>query len=212
MNNTNDILHSAANLTKMSAMQLCYSRGKEKKVTPGMIVGDNYAKSISGAYKEMRNHYAFIDDKGIRNVIFFSFDEIVLNDDSVDFIEHKFIRNHKLVEDWLFPMSSLQLAFYYSLHRSSAIRRYVTANFALNKGERKKAIVLDGDSDCERAILNFGGIKHIVKVNDIDAIIEFYKKKALMSSNYDDASKWDKMYKHKEYSFLDNHYESHLIK
>lgn len=202
MNNKNDYLHSAAMLVKSSAKQLCFYKSHERKVTPGMIHGNTYADKISGKYKEMRNQYHFKDDQLNDHVIFFSFDEIVITDEEVHFIEHKQVRDLNNVEPWFLDMSALQLAFFYSLHLLEKKHRYVTAKFAVQNGSQMNAMVLEGPAECEKAILNFGGDKYLIKVINPMSILTYYKKKAISSCNYTSAELWDNDSKKRDYELL----------
>lgn len=205
---SNDVIYvSCAELIKRTATQLKFLRDKPKVVSPGMVDGDNYAKRISGKYQEMRNQYRFTE-KGITYVMFFSFDEIILGEDYVFFIEHKFIKDKNLVEDWFLSMSILQIATYYSLHRIASNHRYVTATFAVKNGAKKNALSVFGPQECEMAILNFGGDKYLINVLAPNLLVEFFKLKLIASMNYETAKSWDLNFKHKEQEILKVYYKS----
>ena len=199
-----DYAYSAAMLIKNTAKHTVYFRTHQRKVTPGMIAGNNYADKMCGHYKEMRSQYIFRDNEGNNYVIYFSFDEILFVDDEIHFVEYKHVDPNRPLEEWFMNMSVLQLSLYYSLYSQLEKKRYVTASFAIKEGSMMNAISLEGPQECEKAILVFGDKQYLVTVKDPSSIVDFYRRKAIACIDYQTAGRWDSQYYHREHDELSN--------
>lgn len=178
---------SAAQLSKMSAAQICYLRGKEKKApTPRQIRGDSFAASHTTSHLvEMQSSYT----RGDIN-IWFTVDEIREHRDRVYIVEHKMAEN---AEDWFFKSSLIQTALLGSL--SGLSPHFKTARW-YDGEENYYSLPVE-----HHALLNFGGLYY--KVNyDLEKVMRFFLTKARASMSYTTARQFDATYKGKEWEFL----------
>jgi hypothetical protein len=178
---------SAAQLSKMSAAQICYVRGKEKKAaTPRQIRGDSFAASHTQSHLiEMQSCYSRGDID-----IWFTIDEIREHRDRVYIVEHKMAEN---AEDWFFKSSLIQTAFLGSL---AGLAPHLKTARWYDGEENYFTLPVD-----HHALLNFGGM--IYKVNyDVEKVMRFFLTKARASMGYPSARQFDATYKGKEWEFL----------
>lgn len=196
-----DIHLSLSALLKQSAMQSCYLRKKkkEKPVSEAMVQGNILAheKSIS-EYVEMRGTY---NHKSFNNfLIHYAFDEIEVNDKSALLIEHKNITSEKPVEMWYFESCVLQTAVYQAFAKVNKNKHLQTATFHIKEGNPKEELELN--NLYLRSQLRMGDDVYTVVVTDPIKLVNFYCRKAEAILDYDNARKFDSLYKFKEYKAL----------
>ena len=192
---------SAKDLCSKSAMQIKYLRDNPNKrtVTQNMLNGSEFQKSIfhsnsKALYSEMVGCYTTFDNE-IK--IYFSND--IITNKSI--IEVKYVSGN--YEDWFLENSILQCAFYKSLIMMGCTS-LKTASFV---NEPKKMIKISRDIDY---YLKFGDRIFKIEVIHPEGIFGFFLCKAKHTMNYDDAKKFDEMYKRKEFNTLSkffNYYE-----
>lgn len=199
-----ELLISASDIIKKSACQILYLRTHPKpQATVRQLVGNEMADKISVGFKEMRGIYSIRDIK-----VFYSFDEIQINDDETCFIEHKYVENHDEVEDWFFNYSALQIVFYAALHAVNKNKHYETATFMVSKGCTKEVIDLPiFVPDKNKFILQFGGKTYGITLKNPKAIVKYYLQKVESTRNYRDAQLWDNEHKFKDYEFLYTYFD-----
>ena len=197
-----EIIHmSLSGLLKSSARQLCYLRKnkKEKPVTDEQIEGNEAALKKSVGLVEMRGTYEFeYLDKKI--LIHYAFDEIQPNDMSCLFIEHKNIKSGSEVELWYRNSAILQTAAYQAFAKLNTNKHLETATFHIKDGYEKQEF--DLGNRYLRSELHFGNYVYSVIATTPKDLVEFYKKKAITSLEYDPAKAWDDKYKFQEYDFM----------
>lgn len=194
---------SAKDLCSKSAMQIIYLRDNPNKrvVSQNMIDGSKYQSNVfnttpNALHSEMVGHYDCIID-GIDINIYFSND--IITDNSIIEVKHVNVD----YEEWYLENSLLQCAFYKSMIMVKS-RILKTASFV---NEPKKEINVKGDIDY---YLKFGDKTFKIEVLNPHFIIGFFTCKAEHTMNYEDAKKFDEMYKGKEFKLLSkafNYYE-----
>lgn len=196
---------SASKLIKQSAKQIVYFNLKWKRyrqrkpVTDGEKEGSEQQLKVSTSkFIEMRGTYE------LGNIlIFFAFDEIIVNGEDVLIIEHKSMDNNE-IEDWYLHYSIIQVAFYSSLAKD--IDDYYTACF-LRKTHKTNYLNLRGKKRCYKLIFTHECntiIEYEIKPIFPEKIIDFYigKLNSTLNNSYDEAVEWDNLYKRKEWDCL----------
>lgn len=198
-------LFSLKELITQSAKQLKYLRdfpNKKKKPTEAQYEGisfqDKIANSIYGVIsQEMGN---FIPFNG--NRIYFSCD--IVGRDFV--IETKNVQNE--YKDYYLNSCLLQCAAYKSAILSVG-NKLVTSKFYSNRTGKEVSFTLN---PYFRYFLFFGEKqKFEVITHQPNEIINFYIDKAKASFSYDEAKKFDELYKHKEFEILSNLFDYRRI-
>jgi hypothetical protein len=197
-----EIIHmSLSGLLKSSAKQLCYLRKnrKEKPVTNEQLEGNEAALKKSEGLVEMRGTYEFeYLDKKI--LIHYAFDELKPNDKSCLFIEHKNIKSGSTVELWYRNACILQTAAYQAFAKLNPNKHLETATFHVKDGYEKQEFELG--NRYLRSELHFGNYIYSVLASTPEELVDFYKRKAIASLEYDPSKEWDGKYKFKEYDFM----------
>lgn len=188
---------SASDLCKRSAAQIFYLRNHPNKVyvTPEQVAGiKKQANNSKSKYCEMGGAYRFNGD----DVIYFSWDEIILNVDSgkAKFVEHKQVLGEPA--PWFKNSSILQTALYAAL--AVGQWEYKTSLFHILNGNPKYKIDLFGYS--RNFYLQFGEDIYKIRLVKSQELRDFLTKKALASKKYDTAIEFDRKYKHKEFELL----------
>jgi len=202
MKSLNVTSFSSSDLIKKSAKCICYFRNKNKQyaVTDNQIKGNENAISKTTGFSEMRGIF-----KKDNLILYYVFDEILLKDNMASFIEHKWVDEHSVVEDWYINMSILQMALYCSLHLINNDKEYNTASFHVKQGNDINKILFDHNITEEKYLLYFG--EKIISINIInpDEIVDFYINKAKSSLTYETAIEFDFKYKFKEWENLNKY-------
>ena len=189
------------NVTTFSAKDLCVRSCMQIKMftehpdlrpnpSPNAIQGAEYQHKLflslpNTIGEEMRGSYCWYG----KFIINFS-NDIVCND---KIIEVKTV--NKPVEEWYFKSSIWQCAVYYSLLMMSD-RRLVTSTFYIEQGNPKIETVVDENI---KYILYFGEDKYEIEVTNPYSIVDFIKRKAIASTDWQDAKLFDQEYKHTEF-------------
>lgn len=184
---------SAKDLCSRSCMQIkMFTEHPElrPKPSPNAISGIEYQHELflntpDAIGEEMRGTYCWYD----RFYINFS-NDIVCKD---KIIEVKTVKEP--VEEWYLKSSIWQCAVYCSLLLKSD-RHLITSTFYVEQGHPKIETVVDENI---KYVLYFGKDKYEIKVTDPDSIVDFIKRKALASRDWQDAKFFDEEYKHKEF-------------
>jgi len=194
---------SLSDLLKKSAKAICYFRKRREQfpVTPRMVEGNEQAQLKSTSeFLEMRGTYEM---KKI--LIHYTFDEIEI-DESGDLVlvEHKNITEGSIIEPWYFESSILQTAVYRAFLERNPKKEYFTAKFFRRQGYKTK--YLDVTKFGERvSILYMGNIKYAVELIHSKPLVEFYKRKANATREYESAIDWDEEWKFKEFAHLEQY-------
>jgi hypothetical protein len=197
---------SASDLIKKSSKAICYFRKKQKQrtVTERQVNGNiNALNKSTSTLLEMRGCYSFDNIN-----IYFTFDEVIPNKSNYTLIEHKYVENASIIEDWYRNYSILQVAFYKTLFQYSP-KKLITANFFINEGNPVNEIIIDKPYE---NILLFGNESYKIDVITPKTIIDFYKKKSVSTIEYEQAIEWDLQWKFREYDFLKNSIKIKKIK
>jgi hypothetical protein len=188
---------SVGDLCKKSACQLYYLRSHPEKVivTPEQLSGiKKQANKSESKYREMCGSYNLGTNK-----LYFSWDEVRIKSGGVlQFIEHKQVLSTP--EEWYLNNSLLQTAIYATL--SVRTRKFETAKFYQKQGN--PCLKLDTLGASRRFYLYFGSKGYRVRLENSEKLVQFIKEKAQASMNYNNASAWDKKWKHKEFLLLQN--------
>ena len=179
---------SAAQLSKMSAAQICYLRDKPSPApSDRMIRGDSFADQHSQALTvEMQGCYRRGDID-----LWFTIDEVRSKGRRIYLIEHKLTEN---AETWFFRSALIQTAFLAALAQQQPLLK--TAKW---KGEPSFSLDLTGQ-ECH-SVLNFGGLYY--KVNaDSEAVMRFFLTKARASREFTTAKRFDATYNKKEWDYF----------
>jgi len=193
------ITFSAKDLCTRSCMQIkMLAEHPERKSPPSAMVyyGEAFQKAVARTIpniigEEMRGKYTN-DRLGI--TINFS-NDIVCND---KIIEVKSVNGK--YEDWYLQSSILQCAFYKSMMLLGA-RHLETASFYVNLGNERVQTEIDPSRNI-RYILIFGEEKYEIFVSNPYQIVGFFENKAVCSTDWTSAKRWDEMYKHREFECL----------
>jgi hypothetical protein len=186
---------SAANLIKQSMKQMVYFHFNKSKPQPSqrMIDGTAYQDKFNFDHKERRGIYTVNDIN-----IFFSIDGI--HGDIAYEIKHI---DHNL--QWLVNMSIIQTSFYHSLlHKVSSLD---TPKFMTDK-EHPYYIMDLNSNKINYYLLVTKDSKYAVEPSK--QVFYHYVYKALLLNkiingdydHYDEAAKWDNLFKHKEHYLL----------
>jgi hypothetical protein len=198
---------STSDLIKKSAKCICYFRNKNKQyvVTDNQIKGNEYAISKTSGFIEMRGTF-----KKDNLILYYVFDEIRLKENIISFIEHKWVKDYSLIEDWFLNMSILQMALYCSLHQINNNKEYNTASFFVKQDNNINKILINDNSKKEEYILYFGEKIINIDILNPNKIVDLYIEKAKASLDYETAIEFDFKYKFKEWENL-NKYLTYTI-
>lgn len=197
-----NVIHmSLSDLLKKSAMQICYLRKNKEKIPPAtqqQIEGNEaaHAKALDEKYIEMRGTYV-MDYLDKRILIHYAFDEISPHEKGCLFIEHKNIKPGSTVELWYRNAAILQTGTYQAFARINPNKHLETAQFYIDQGNPK--IEMDLGTMYLHSELHFGNWIYTVHVPEANELVDFYKRKAIASLDYDTARLWDDKYKRKEF-------------
>lgn len=199
-----EVIHmSLSDLVKKSAMQICYLR-KNKEMTPDptpeQIAGaEEQKRKVQSKLVEMRGTYAFANNFGQKILIHYAFDEIIPNDTSCLFVEHKNIPPGSTIELWYRNGAILQTAVYQAFAKCNEDKHLETAQFFINQGYSKLEFELE--NRYLRSELHLGDVVYSVTAVNFEELVNFYVRKAINTLNYDDAKQWDWKYKRKEFDY-----------
>ena len=199
-----DVIHmSLSDLIKKTAMQICYLRKNQDKVpepTQEQIEGSEIqlSKALSKLV-EMRGTYAFATNFGQKILIHYAFDEIVPNETSCLFLEHKNITPGSTVELWYRNAAILQTAAYQAFAKANPDKHLETAFFHINNGNPKLEFELN--NLYLRSELHLGDMIYSVVAVKFQELVDFYVRKAIATLNYDDAKEWDWKYRRREFDY-----------
>ena len=192
---------SAAKLIKCSAKQLVYFDHKKNKykgkskVSDRVLKGQEDAEEKAEHLQEMRGTLKFND-----NLMFFSWDEVFDSDTTVICMERKMVDER--VEEWYFQSSIIQTAFYAAL--TYKVDDLYTAKFARKSLKTQHVDLRNKEL---QFVLCFGDDVYDVRIDNYTPFVRHLKHKAniVQELDYEKATEWDRLYKHREYPlFKDN--------
>jgi len=193
-----DIMFSASDLIKKSAKQILFLRNRKKRVTSGMIRGNEYAKKVvekkHATAEEIRG--AFHKDN---ITIFFSNDMLKNN----ILFEIKMIDEDREVADWYFESSILQTVFYKSLLMNST-GILVTPQFRIKQGYDSQTIKVPTNTEYH---LLFGEDEYKIEVIDDKKINDYFIRKANATFDWEDAELYDYDHKFKHFQHLKKYFK-----
>jgi hypothetical protein len=190
---------SIANLMRQSAMQLCYLRKKkqQKQPTQKQYAGVEHQKKVSiSEFVEMRGCYSTS-----KYLLFFSFDEVFVHDDTVIFKEHKNIKGP--IENWYLEYCLLQTAVYQQLAMMQEEKMLYTAKFFQKQGYNCN--VINYENKKLRSILSLGEQNFYNVYPNSTELVNYFLRKADASQEYETAKQWDALYKFKDWHQLNKY-------
>ena len=197
---------TASDLVKRSASQILHLRSiraeQEKAglepnldfISENIMIGEQFQKQCTKSeFVEMCGIFRK-DSTEIR----FSVDEVRPQRASVQFVEHKWVKDHATAPLWYFHSALIQTAFYGAM--GQFVEELNTSYFVKGPQHKlplEKKVV---------SVLNFGGRAFRVS-GDVPKILQFYMTKARLIARGDHkwAKEWDKEWKHKEWDWFKHH-------
>jgi hypothetical protein len=195
---------SAKDLVTRSCMQIrMLAEHPERKQQPSQMVeyGEKFQRAVADTItnvigEEMRGTYT----NGCLSIHFSN--DIVCPD---KIIEVKSVVGN--APEWYLRSSVLQCAFYKSMIMQG-FNHLETASFLVNQGYERKAInVLPWIN----YVLIFGEEKFKVEVENPNAIINFFLRKAEACTDWNLAKNFDFVNKHREYEILSDYFKYYMI-
>jgi len=144
--------------------------------------------------------------------IFFSFDEIIMDNNLANFVEHKMIDKDSAVEDWYLHFSLIQVAYYSALARK--IDKFYTAKFRINQGFEKQTLHIKNNIKRQNTLIftcDGESVSYNVECLNDKKIIKFYLNKINSTDDYDTAKEWDQKFKFNEWKYLNKYIKYNKI-
>jgi len=189
--------YSAANVVKKSAKQLFYLATHPS--TPSapaaeQIAGVEYQLNVTKSpYVEMG---AFVNYRK-HDRIYFTFDEVKIEKEIATLIEHKMVSSNSA--DWYFTSSLIQAATYKALFLESQRTLHTARFYRLKTGKEE---FLDLTKTPVVMLLHFGPRVFKISLTNKQKLLQWFYQKIDAARTWNKAVEFDKIYKHKEWSYL----------
>lgn len=197
---------SVANLMRQSAKQICYFRKRKenKPVTEAQKKGVEWQEKVSiSEYREMRGCY-----ETEKHLLFFSVDEVLVNNTSITFKEHKNIQGP--IEDWYKEYCLLQTAVYHQLGLMQEKKELFTAKFFQKQRFTDK--YLNYENKEIKSLLSLGEKVFYSVAPKSTELVKYFLRKLEHTYGYEEAEEWDRQFKFKDWKQLNKFVEFKQIK